>query len=160
VASQYQNGGQLEGHGLELEAHWDINRQWSVSGNYSYQRGQDRATGAILANAPTSLLYARADWRVASGWSVHPQVNWVSERPRVQADPRESLAGHVTMDLTLRAQPAGSPWQFSLSARNLFDADAREPSPFDASSGRPFISLPDDFPLPGRALMAQAVYQF
>jgi outer membrane receptor for ferrienterochelin and colicins len=160
VSNQYQNGGRLNGRGLELETHWDINRTWSLSGHYSYQRGHNDATGSVLANAPNSLLYGRVDWHVAPGWSVHPQVNWVGERPRVQGDPRAPLAGYVTMDLTVRAQPSGSPWQFSLSARNLFDADAREPSPFDVSPGHPFISLPGDFPLPGRALVAQAVYQF
>jgi hypothetical protein len=39
--------------------------------------------------------------------------------------------------------------------RNLFNADAREPSPL----GAPFVSVPNDFPLPGRSFYLQAEYK-
>jgi hypothetical protein len=43
---------------------------------------------------------------------------------------------------------------------NLFNADVREPSPYDAGPGHPFISLPNDFPQGGRTWTLQATYAF
>jgi iron complex outermembrane receptor protein len=40
------------------------------------------------------------------------------------------------------------------AVRNLFDADAREPTPAPSAS----LSIPNDLPLPGRSLYVQAVY--
>jgi len=54
----------------------------------------------------------------------------------------------------VQAHPMLSRWQFGVSVHNLFDADAREPSP------GPVAQLPNDFPLAGRSLSVQATYQF
>lgn len=160
VSTVYQNKGGQTGQGLELEANWDLNRAWRLSGNFSHQRSVDAATGAPAAGAPANHLSARADWRFMPGWSLHPQLNWISERPRDRQDTRAPLKGYAMAHLTLKAQPMASPWQWSMTVRNLFDADAREPTPNDSSASQPFISLPHDFPLPGRSVSVQATYQF
>ncbi|RZL03141.1 MAG: TonB-dependent receptor [Rubrivivax sp.] len=156
----YQNQGEQQGHGLEFEATWEATQNLRLSGNYGYQRSVDEATGQAAANAPRHHVYTRANWRFLPGWSVDPQVNWVSERPRESGDPRPALKGYATVDLTLRTDRVAKGWQVAVSVRNLFDADAREPTPYDQSPGQPYISLPGDFPLPGRSLYAQASYQF
>jgi iron complex outermembrane receptor protein len=156
----YQNDGEQRGDGLEFEATWDAGKDLRLTGNYSYQRSIDQATGRSAANAPQHHAYARAHWRFLPGWSVDPQVNWVSERPREPGDPRASLKGYATLDLTLRTDRASRGWDLAVSVRNLFDADAREPTPCDMSPGQPYISLPNDFPLPGRSFYVQASHQF
>jgi outer membrane receptor protein involved in Fe transport len=70
------------------------------------------------------------------------------------------LKGYNTVDLTLRTDKASKSWDVAVSVRNLFDADVREPSPYDRSPAQPFISIPNDFPLPGRTFYVQASYQF
>lgn len=156
----YQNNGEQQGNGLEFEATWDVAQDLRLSGNYSYQRSVDEATGRAAANAPRHHAYARGRWRFSPGWSVDPQVNWVSERPREFGDPRSSLKGYATLDLTLRTDRAAKGWDMAVSVRNLFDADAREPTPYDMSPGQPYISLPFDFPLPGRSFYVQASHRF
>ncbi|MDI1260421.1 TonB-dependent receptor [Aquabacterium sp.] len=158
ISSVYQNNGQQNGNGLEFEATWDAVKDVRLTGNYSYQRSVDEATGQAAANAPRHQVYLRTNWRFTPGWSVDPQVNWVSDRPREPGDPRADLKGYATVDLTLRTDRVARGWDVAMSVRNLLDVDAREPTPYDA--GQPFISLPYDFPLPGRSIYVQASYQF
>ena len=67
-----------------------------------------------------------------------------------------TIAGHsvkeyVTVDLTLGYHPAKQPWKIGLSVRNLFDADAREPSD---------PGIPNDLPLAGRNGWGEVRYRF
>ncbi|TAK84017.1 MAG: TonB-dependent receptor [Aquabacterium sp.] len=156
----YENTGRQNGSGMEFEASWEASKTLKLSGNYSYQHSVDQATDEDAGNAPHHHVYVRADWRLVSGWSLHPQLNWISDRPRVAADTRDALKGYTTVDLTLRTESEGRPWSVSLSVRNLFDADVREPSPYDRTPGQPFISLPYDFPQAGRTFYVQASYTF
>lgn len=156
----YQNNGEQRGDGLEFEATWDLSPDLRLSGNYSYQRSINQVTREAAANAPRHHAYARANWRFLQGWSLDPQANWVSERPREPGDPRASLKGYATLDLTLRTNRASRGWDMAVSVRNLLDADAREPTPFDMSAGQSYVSLPQDFPLPGRSFYVQASHQF
>lgn len=150
----WQNAGRQTGTGTELEATWDAARNLRLSGNYSYQRSVDEDTQQDAGLAPHHRVYLRADWHVASGWAVNGQLNRVGERRRAPGDTRSALAGYTTVDLTLRTDKGRKGWGVAASVRNLFNADAREPSPF----GTPFISLPNDFPLPGRVFVVQAEY--
>lgn len=156
----YQNTGALTGNGLEFEASWAVSKNWKVSGNYSYQYAKDEATGHDAGNAPHHQAYVRADWRFLPGWAADAQVNAISSRKRIPTDTRSSLSGYQTVDLTLRTDKESKGWQAAVSVRNLFNADAREPSVYDASAGQPFISLPYDLPLPGRSFYVQASYTF
>ncbi|WP_290642813.1 TonB-dependent receptor, partial [Aquabacterium sp.] len=147
----YQNTGRQTGNGLEFEAAWDASSSVRLSGNYSFQYSIDKAVEHDAGNAPHNQAYARADWRFMSGWAVDAQANWIGERSRVTGDTRAPLKGYTTLDLTLRTDKSTKGWNFAMSIRNLFNADAREPSPYDFSAaGHPFISLPNDFPLAGR----------
>lgn len=161
VNFRYENTGHQSGTGLELEARWDAGASVQVSGNYSYQHATDDSTHGDAGNTPHHHLFARISWRFAQNWSAHAQLNQVGERSRVAGDPRPALAGYRTVDLTLRGNPsllAG--WTVSASVRNLFDADVREPSPYDQSVAQPFISIPGDFPQAGRTWMLQSTYRF
>ena len=157
----YQNTGRQTGNGMELEAAWDVSSVVRVSGNYSFQYSIDKAVEHDAGNAPHNQAYARTDWRFMSGWAMDAQVNWIGERTRVTGDTRPALAGYTTVDLTLRTDKSSKGWAFALSVRNLFNADAREPSPYDFTPGsHPFISVPNDFPLAGRYGYLQATYTF
>lgn len=156
----YQNRGRQTGGGVEFEAGWDVSKALRLSGNYSYQRSIDKTHDGDAGNAPHHHVYLRADWRFTPGWALNTQLNWLDKRRRVDGDTRPSLAGYETVDVALRTDLPSSPWALTLSVRNLFDVDAREPSPFDGSPMRPTVSLPYDFPLPGRSVMVQATYQF
>lgn len=160
IDRRYQNIGRQNGNGLEIEASYRASSQWLLSGNYSLQRSVDLASDHDAANAPQHQIYARADWRLSPTWSAHAQLNWVSERPREAEDDRAPLAGYETLDLTVRKLAGPQGWSMALSVRNVFDADVREPTPYDQSAMQPFVSIPNDYPQAGRSVSLQATYRF
>lgn len=148
----YNNAGSQDGSGAEMELVWDASRNLRISGNYSYQRSTDRVTGQDAGYAPHHHVYARADWRIAPGWMLSPQVNHVAGRKRTAGDNRPQVSDYTTFDLVLRTANRGKrQWDFSASIRNLFNADVREPS----APG----TIPNDVPMAPRALYLQAVYR-
>lgn len=146
-----QNTGERQGTGLELEAIFNVSPALDIIGNYAYQNSTEEDTDSDVANAPQHQIYVRSDWNIASKWRASGQVNWVSDRERDITDPRPQIDDYTTVDLTLRYQPMQRSWSFALSARNLFDADAREPSPAPGS-------IPEDLPLAERAVYLEATY--
>lgn len=156
VGIDFVNSGRQTGRGLELEATWDVSRELRLTSNLAYQRSIDETASADAGNAPRYEFYLRSDWRLASNWLVNTQLNWVGGRKRVAGDTRPAVADYGTVDLTLRTDPKKGPWELAFSIRNLFDSDAREPSPFTA----PFVNIPNDIPLAGRAFFVQAIHRF
>ncbi|HEX5802521.1 MAG TPA: TonB-dependent receptor [Azospira sp.] len=156
VNTTYNNTGKQTGTGLEFEASWDATKNLRLAGSYSHQRSIDKATDHDAGLAPRHRVYLRADWRFTPGWQANAQVNWVVDRQRAPGDTRPEIDDYATVDLTVRTQRGRNKWDLAFSVRNLFDADAREPSPW----GTPFVAVPYDFPLPGRSFFAQAGYRF
>ena len=138
-----QNAGRQNGQGLEVELVWEASRSLRLSGNYAQQRSIDEATGLDAGNAPRHHIYARADWRFMPGWTLNTQVNHVADRRREPSDTRPAIPDYHTVDLTLRKQKWKNDWDFAFTVRNLFDADAREPSPAPGL-------IPGDLPLAPR----------
>ncbi len=127
--STAQNAGRQHGQGLEVELVWEARTNLRLSGNYAQQRSIDETTNRDAGNAPRHHIYARADWRFMPGWTLNTQLNYVAGRKREPSDTRAAIADYRTVDLTLRNQRHNGDWDFAFTVRNLFDADAREPSP-------------------------------
>ena len=98
-------------------------------------------------------IYGRLDWSFAKDWSLNPQITWVGERQRVFGDTRPPLKDYTLVDVTLRRSQLKNHLEYAVSIRNLFDADAREPS---LSPGL----IPNDLPLSGRNYFAELSYDF
>lgn len=150
--SLFTNSGAQHGHGLELEATWRINPAVRAQSYYAWSLSKDEASDTNAGYAPTHHVYGRLDWNVSSGWSVGGQLNYVAGRRREAGDTRPEIADYTTVDLNARTNSGRKGWEFSGGIRNLFNADAREPS-------RPTNGLPNDLPQPGRWLYVQAVYR-
>jgi len=150
-----QNAGRQHGEGFETELVWDARNDLRLSGNYAYQQSEDEATKQDAGNAPRHHLYARADWRFMSRWILDAQLNYIADRERAPGDTRPAIADYHTVDLTLRSQKQNSGWDFAFIVRNLFDVDAREPSPY----GTPFVPIPNDLPLAPREYRVELNYQ-
>lgn len=147
-----QNAGRQHGQGMEVELVWDANQSLRLSGNYAQQQSIDEATNQDAGNAPRHHIYARADWRFMPRWTLDTQLNYVADRKREPGDTRPAIADYHTVDLTLRNQKRSSDWDFAFKVLNLFDADAREPSP---SPGL----IPNDLPLAPREWRVELSHQ-
>jgi iron complex outermembrane receptor protein len=153
--STAQNAGSQHGQGFETELVWDANQSLRLSGNYAQQRSIDEATNQDAGIAPEHHVYARADWRFMPRWTLDTQLNYVADRKRAPGDTRPDIADYHTVDLTVRSKNRSGDWGFSFKVLNLFNADAREPSPF----GTPFVPIPYDLPLAGRAWRVELSHQ-
>jgi iron complex outermembrane receptor protein len=150
--AMFDNVGTQHGHGAELEATWDPSRALRLTGSYAYQHSIDDASGQDAGYAPHHHLYARADWSFTSGWLLSTQADRVAGRRRPAGDPRPDIADYTTVDAALRTSFGRHGWTFAATARNLFNADAREPSL------APGTALPNDLPMAPRSLMLSASY--
>ena len=151
VGSTYNNTGNQNGRGMELETVWDTSSTLRLTGNYSYQQSTDETTAQDAGYAPHHHLYLRTDWRYASGWFASAQVDRVMDRRRTAGDYRPPVPDYTTVDMTVRSPTMGR-WDFSGSVRNLFDAAVLEPS---LAPGL----IPYDLPMAPRSLWLQAIYK-
>ncbi len=160
-ASRAANAGEQKGHGLELEATWEVSDQFTLHGNFAWQKSTDETSDKDAANAPEKQLYLRADWKFRRDWNLNLQSNWVMDRNREAMDPRPDIDDYVVVDLTLRRKNLWRNWEVALLVKNLFDEDAREPSPLSIlPNGTPVAFIPDDLPLAGRSVLGELRYKF
>lgn len=153
IGYSYFNAGRQTGRGEELEVVYDVSSDLRLSANFAHQRSFDAATGKDAGYAPQHELYARADWAIGQGLVLSPQINWVADRKRAAGDNRPAVPDYATVDLTLRTTSGFGQWDFAVTVRNLFNADAREPSL------APGQALPNDLPTAPQAVYFQAIYR-
>jgi len=155
----FQNIGVLEGHGLELEARWKMSTKSSLLANYSYAKVINKAVNHDAGDYPRHTAYLRTDWLLIPNWYLDVQAKWVSDRQRTLGDPRPPIADYTTVDLTLRYKNLREGrTNIAFSVRNLFNANAFEPSLGPNASG--IINIPYDLPLAGRSYFLELRYQF
>ena len=154
TTSTLQNTGRQKGHGFELEGEWEVSQNFTLLGNFAYQRSKDESDDSDTGFAPQRQLYMRADWRFAPTWKLNGQLNWVMNREREPDDSRSQISDYTLIDLTLRRiHNAENKLGLTFSVRNVFDEEAAEPVP--ASTG-----IPNDLPLAGRNYYLEAEYTF
>jgi len=156
ATSTAQNAGRQTGSGLEFEAKWSATDTVDVVGNLAWQKSTDKEADKDAANAPEKQIYARVNWDFLPNYSANIQANWVMDRNRDYRDPRKAIDDYVLVDLTLRRTNLFGNFELALLARNIFDKDAREPTP----NGEPVPFIPDDLPLAGRSLLGEIRYKF
>ena len=145
---QFQNTGDHNIQGVELEAQWQVAKTLRISGNYTH-RNQDNSSFRIVQEGDQEA-FLRADWNFQPKWNWNIQSNWIDERPRPVTDSRPALNEYSVTDTTMRYAGKQN-WEFSASIRNLFDKDARE---YTGSA------IADDLPLPERNAYFEMRYKF
>lgn len=155
IIGLFSNVGQRTGTGGEVEFTWLPADTLKLLGNYSYTHALDDATGEQVGEFPAHQVYARLEWLFLPDWKLSPQLNYVGEQQRIALDARAPVDAYTTVDITLRQVLDRGGFEWSLSVLNLFDETVREPSPY----GNP-VAIPDDLPMPGRALTAEIAFTF
>ena len=151
ISKTAQNARDQLGYGFEIEIFWDVTDTLKLTGNYAWQRSEDKESNNRIADAPEQQIFISADWKFSPDWLAHPQITWIADRPRSEDDPREEIDDYALVDFTLRRINLWKDLDIGLKARNIFDKTAYEPS-----SGL----IPDDYPLEGRSYWLEASYRF
>lgn len=152
TGTTFNNTGNQDGKGLELEAVWEASRSVHVAANYAYQRSIDAATNQDAGYAPRHHLNGRVDIHIPGVGILSPQLNRVADRHRAAGDARPPIPDYTTFDLTLSSGRNIANWDFSIAIRNMFNADVREPS---LAPG----TIPNDLPMAPRSVYLRAVYR-
>ena len=154
--STAQNFGRQTGYGAEFETRWSPTRAVEVLANFAWQKSTNTRLDVASANAPEKQFYLRLDWEVATDTYLNLQSNWVMDRDREISDPRSDIDDYVVFDLTLRRKNIWRSLEAAVIVRNLFDENAREPSP----NGFPVPAIPNDLPLAGRSITGELRVRF
>ena len=159
LPQMFTNYGEQEGHGFELEMEWQLMRDFRLRSNVAYQRSDNKKLDAVVPDAPELQFYLNPHWTFLPDWSLDGHLYWISDRHRAQGDPRSDIADYALVNLTLRRQNIARHWEVAVAVRNLFDEDARIPSPYATGvAGGAYI--PDDYPMEGRSIYGEIRCRF
>lgn len=148
--NSYQNSGNQNGYGTELEFNWQVVEQWNVKGNYAWQHATNEETNRLVTGVPEHQVYVALQWQFMPNWQLQPQLNWIGGRTRLPGDNRQ-LSDYETIDLTLRGKKMFGHLNLAASLRNAFDTNYYEPAAFQ---------LPQNLPMPGRSFYLEASVNF
>jgi len=153
------NIGEQEGNGFEIELAWQPYEQLILRSNFAYQRSENTTNDHVVHDAPQMQFYLNPHWDFLPHWSLDAQYFWIADRPRAMGDPREEIDDYQLVNLTLRRTNIAEHWDAAVAVRNLFDEDAREPSPYDATAPLGAF-IPYDYPLEGMAFWVEVRFHY
>ncbi len=145
----YQNSGNQDGYGSELEWKWQFSEQWNVMGNYAWQHSTNEVTHQAVAGVPEHHVYAAFQWQFMPAWQFQPQLNWIGGRTSLLGG-NQKLNDYETIDFTLRGKKLFGHLNLEASLRNAFDTKYYE-------QATPF---PYNLPMPGRSFYLEASVNF
>lgn len=148
---EYQNARNQNGYGMEVEFDWRPTDRFSLYGTYAFQRAEDSDSGREIASAPSHTTYLDLRYQLRADWSASLQHYWIDERSREQGDSRPDIDDYQLVNMKVGRNFYQDQLSISLIVKNLFDADAREPSN---------SAIPDDYPLEGRSVWGEVRYRF
>ncbi|MBU4152853.1 MAG: TonB-dependent receptor [Proteobacteria bacterium] len=157
--SQFTNYGTIRGKGFEVEAEWQLASSLMLRTNFAYQRSKNTTIDSLVADAPEMQFYLAPHWEFLPEWSLDGQFTWVGDRPRAKGDPRPEINTYELVNLTLRRTNIAKHWDVALAVRNLFDENARIPSPY-APGATDGAYIPNDYPMATRAVWAEVSCHF
>lgn len=147
--NRFNNVGEQDGYGVEIEAKWQLTNRLKSRLGYSWQRAESGIDGQYIPDAPKQVMNLSFDWRVDERFGVHVNAHWVMDRLRSAGDSRAPIDDYVWTNLIFSYQ-FNDRLTSKLSIRNLFDSDARHPAN---------TQLPDDFPAEGRGIWFSLDYR-
>ena len=160
VNTRYTNARNQDGQGFEFEMDWQLMQTVRLRGNFAYQRSVNVETDAVVADAPAMQAYLNPSWAFLPDWSLDGQFTWVAGRHRAEIDPRHDIADYELVNLILRKKNIAKHWEAAVSVRNVFEENARIPSPYSASAGADGALIPGDYPMEGRAIWGEVSCHF
>lgn len=146
---QYQNSGEQDGYGTELEWNWQFSEEWNLTGNYAWQYSRSGLTKIRVAGVPEHQFYLAANWHFLPKWQFQTQLKWIGARTWYQDRP---LNDYQSVDFTLRSNKLWGHLNFAASLRNAFDNNNFEPARLQG--------YPSNYPLPGRSYYLETSIDF
>ena len=154
----FLNQGEQLGQGAELEYEFRFADTLRLTGNFAGQENKNDQSGDYVGNSPRWQGYSRLSWHPTASWEGAVSMKYVSGRFRASDDPRPNPEDYASFNLTVSRYFGSKDYFIRLIARNMTDADRRDPNLAKKSKNLPYID--NDIPLAGRQLFVQGGMQF
>ena len=148
--SQYENSGNSHVQGIEMETKVDIIKDNYIFMNYTFQDPRDNHGNDLpfvaqhYGNFGVNVHY----WKYIN---TNLSTFVSGRRSREEGDDRDDLPAYALLNLSVIAKEFFKTMEVQGTVFNLLDKDYSDPGP---------ISIPDDFPRPGRTFFVGLSYQF
>jgi len=154
----FQNRGEQDGEGVEIEAQWQFSEALRVEVNVSWLDAELPATGEDKERVPGLMGYMGIVYQLTDTLVFSAQNYWIKDRKREAIDTRPPVDDYTKTDINLLWQP-NTKWRIAVGAKNLFNDNNVEPVPGSALFALG-LGFPDDYPMQSRKLFASASYTF
>lgn len=145
-----QNVGKQSGQGGEISLRWKPQTSMTLNLSYSYLSATN-GSGYVVPDIPEDMVYLDMHYKATAHWQWSFNAKWIHNRARSHVDTRAKIGDYLLVNSRLAYADILPNTTLSLSAKNLFNRDARAPS-----NG----SIPEDYPLPGRQWLLELSYGF
>jgi len=126
--SQYQNIGQVNTKGIELEVEYKLNRGSYLKANYTYQKAVDELTNQELSDVAKHKGNIFFNYKVNKYVSIFNHLFIKGKTTRVEADTRDPVDGYELFNTAIRVKNLYKDLEFKLSINNLFDTKVYDPA--------------------------------
>lgn len=144
----FENTGEETGYGVELESSYAPSQSVLLNANYGFRDTVEDPQSAI-GGAARHLLFGEIRWEFLPETFFDINLNAVLDRERGVGDPRPPVEDYVVVNLALQRERLFGNVELAFTVRNLFDADARDPS---SDTGLSALVPLEDIPLPSRTI--------
>ncbi len=156
IATVAQNTGKNSGEGFELEFNWKASSQLDLQGNFSYQDSKNDETDLVVDMVPRWQSHLLINYQMSDTWNMNWSINHIANRDRDISDNRQEIEDYTLFNFTLRWHDINDQFSTALIVKNIFNKDAREPTP----SNNGVANIPGDLPLPRRNISLEVRYKF
>ena len=148
---RYENIGNAELMGIELELERQVARNFDLNASLSYVTTEDKDTGEEIVGSANWIGNSGVIFRPWKDFSTTVQYRYVGKQHRSVTDTRDKLDDYDTVDITLNAfNLFRDGLTLRCGVKNLFDEDVVFPAPEQ--------TYPDDYPRPDRVWWVQFSY--
>lgn len=149
---RYFNSAGLDIQGVEFEARRSFGFDHDLFANYTFQKVTDPQLGGTPGGVPEHLGNVGATFALGDYLSVTPVLHVRGERRRLRLDPRDPVPGYAVLNVNTRLINVFETLEISVALRNALDQTYVDPAPL--------VTMPDDYPRPGRHVFVKASYKF
>ena len=120
--------------------------------NYTYQYAIDKASEKRVPDIPKHLANLGASLALGPYVRLTPTLLFRDTRPRLSTDTRKDTSLYAVVNTTVLVRNVFQDLEISATVSNLFDTSYADPAPP--------MTVPSDFPRPGRSVLIKATYAF
>ena len=154
----YQNIGELDGTGAEIELDWQATEALVIRANASWLETEQPLMDGEKERVPGFTAYFDVRYQVSENLVFTTQSYVITDRKRQVGDTRPEADDYTQTDINLLWQP-NDDWDLSAGVKNLFNDQIVEPVPNSALFALG-LGFPDDYLMLSRNIFVSAVYHF